>query len=81
MSAVKIVVLILLVVILASLASALFHMIRRKSDSRQMAKALTVRISLSIALLLMIIAAGSMGWMKPHSLILTTPQTNSIEEK
>jgi hypothetical protein len=80
MSAVKIVILILLLVILASLASALFHLIRRKGSGRQMAKALTVRISLSIALLLLIIFAGSMGWIKPHGLLPNTSQTNVGEQ-
>lgn len=69
MPAIKIVILVFLLIILASLASALFHMIRRKGSSKQMAKALTVRIGLSMVLLFMIILAGSLGWIKPHSLV------------
>ena len=80
MSVTKIAVLIILLIILISLGSALFQLIRRGRSGKSMAKALTVRISLSISLLILIIIAGAMGWIKPHSLVPTTPQTSVGEQ-
>ena len=67
----KIVVLLVFLAILFSLGSALLHLIRHKGEDsgKRMARALTIRISLSIALLLFIIFAGVMGWITPHSLL------------
>ena len=67
----KIIVLLVFLVILFSLGSALLHLVRHKDQDsgKKMARALTIRISLSIALLLFIIFAGTMGWITPHSLL------------
>jgi hypothetical protein len=58
---VKIIVLALLVLIVASLGSALWFLIRDKGGSGRMVKALTVRISLSIALFLLLMAGYYFG--------------------
>jgi len=55
------VVIAMLVMILASLASALVFMVRGKHDPKRMAKALTVRIALSVALFLMLMAGYYFG--------------------
>ena len=55
------VVIAMLVLILASLASALFFMIRGRDDPKRMAKALTVRIALSVGLFVMLMAGYYFG--------------------
>ena len=62
----KIVVMVILAGILASLGSALFYLVRDKGDSGRMARALTLRISLSVALFLMLFAAWFAGLIQPH---------------
>ena len=66
----KSIVVIALVCILAALASAGFFMLRNKAGKRQMARALTVRIGVSVALFLFILLGWKMGWIQPHGLEL-----------
>ena len=63
-------VVILLIAIVVSLGSALRHLSRGTSeeDSRKMAHALTIRVSLSLALLALLIIAWYMGLISPHGL-------------
>jgi hypothetical protein len=63
-------VIILLVAIVVSLGSALRHLSRGGSadDSRKMARALTIRISLSLALFVLLLIAWYMGLISPHGL-------------
>jgi cytochrome bd-type quinol oxidase subunit 2 len=63
----KVLVAFLLVGIVASLGKALFHMSNGSSDSGQMANALTVRISLSIALFVLVAIAWHLGLVSPHA--------------
>jgi hypothetical protein len=60
----------LLIAIVVSLGSALRHLSRGSSeeDSRKMARALTIRISLSLALFALLIIAWYMGLITPHGL-------------
>jgi hypothetical protein len=61
----------MLIAIVVSLGSALRHLSRGSSsaeDSRKMARALTIRISLSIALFALLIIAWYMGLIAPHGL-------------
>jgi hypothetical protein len=55
--------------ILLSLASGLFHLSRGRGeeDSAKFGRALTVRISLSVALFLLLILAWHQGWIAPHA--------------
>ncbi|MEO8143667.1 MAG: twin transmembrane helix small protein [Betaproteobacteria bacterium] len=55
------VVIVMLVLILASLASALVFMTKGRDDPKRMAKALTVRITLSVGLFLMLMAGYYFG--------------------
>jgi TRAP-type C4-dicarboxylate transport system permease large subunit len=64
----KIIIIALLLVILFSLGTALFSMLKNEPESNRTVKALTVRISLSIALLILILIGYAMGWITPHKL-------------
>jgi Na+-driven multidrug efflux pump len=55
------VVIAILICILASLFSALFFMFRDKGDSKRMVKALTLRVALSIALFVLLMAGFYFG--------------------
>jgi len=58
-----------LVAIVASLGSALFHLSRGGgTDSRRLARALTVRIVLSLALFALLMIAWWLGLIAPHGL-------------
>jgi hypothetical protein len=64
----RILVVIVLVGILASLGSGLYYLVRDKGDSGRMVRALTVRISLSVMLFLLLLAAWFAGLIRPHGL-------------
>lgn len=65
----KLLVVIILLGIVASLGSALFHLVHdRKGETKNMVRALTVRISLSVALFILLFIAWAAGWIQPHSL-------------
>ena len=51
----------MLVLILASLASALFFLVKGRDDPKRMAKALTVRIALSVGLFVVLMAGYYFG--------------------
>lgn len=68
----KIVMVLMLVLVLAALASAGLFMLRRgdnqADDDRRMARALAVRVGLSVALFLFVLLSWYMGWVKPGGL-------------
>lgn len=51
----------MLVLILASLGSALFFMVKGRDNPKRMAKALTVRVALSVGLFLILMAGYYFG--------------------
>lgn len=57
--------------IIASLGSALFHLSRGtgEEDSRKMARALTIRIALSLGLFALLMIAWYAGLVAPHAVI------------
>jgi hypothetical protein len=57
----RIVVIIMLVLIVGSLGSALWYLIRDKGTSERTVKALTVRVTLSIGLFLLLMAGYYFG--------------------
>ena len=59
----------ILLVIIISLGSALFDMIRKDGDGARAVKALTLRISLSIALFVLLLLAYFLGWIQPHEVL------------
>ncbi len=52
--------------IVLSLGSALFHLTRGKGDSKKVARALTIRVALSILLFVLLLVAWQLGWIQPH---------------
>ena len=56
-----------LLAIVLSLSSALVQLVRNKSESSlKMARALTIRIGLSILLFVLLLVAWQLGWIQPH---------------
>jgi cytochrome bd-type quinol oxidase subunit 2 len=54
--------------IVISLGSALVHLVRDKGESKKMARALTLRVGLSVLLFLLLIGAWLLGWIQPHGI-------------
>jgi hypothetical protein len=55
-----------LIVILWNLGAGLYYMLVDKGESKRTVNALTRRIALSIALILLVVLANYMGWIKFH---------------
>jgi len=66
---IKILVIVLLLAILVSLFSGLFFLNRDQGGSGRMARALTVRITLSVLLFLILLVAWWTGAIQPHGLL------------
>ena len=64
----KILVAIAFLLILGSLASALFFLMRDKGKSNRTVNALAMRVGLSVTLFLLLLAAYKMGWIAPTGL-------------
>ncbi len=61
----RILVLLFLAAIFASLGSALYYMVRDKGHSQRTVRALTVRVALSIALFVLLLAGYATGIIPP----------------
>jgi len=61
-----------LAAIVASLGSALFSLSRKARDSRKVARDLTIRICLSVALFILLMIAWHLGLIAPHGLASAT---------
>lgn len=57
----RIIIVVFLLLILASLASALYYLVKDKGDSTRTVKALTVRVTLSVTLFLLLMAGFYFG--------------------
>tara|TARA_B110000483_G_scaffold101331_1_gene124085 strand:+ start:636 stop:833 length:198 start_codon:yes stop_codon:yes gene_type:complete len=64
----KIVVILFLLVILGSLASALVYLVRNKGKTEGTVKALTIRIGLSVMLFVLLMAGHYFGIIPPTGL-------------
>lgn len=64
----KIVIILTLLVIVGSLASALFYMMKDHGNSTRAVKALSIRVGLSVGLFLMLFIAYAAGWIQPHGI-------------
>jgi hypothetical protein len=64
----KIVVIVLLLTVIFSLGSALFHFVKHGGDSDKMLKSLTWRIGLSVGIFILLLIGQAMGWITPHGL-------------
>ena len=58
----------LLLLIIASLGSALLFMLKRRDDPQRMAKALALRVGLSVFLFVLLMVGWMLGLWQPHSL-------------
>lgn len=57
-----------LILILWNLGAGLYYMLVDKGQTKRTVNALTRRIALSIALILLLILAIYMGWIEPHGI-------------
>lgn len=64
----KIFILIIMLVILASLFSGLFYLVRDNGKTKKTVKALTWRIALSLGLFIFLMIAFGLHWINPHGL-------------
>ena len=64
----KILVAVAFLLIIGSLGSALFFLMRDKGKSNRTVHALAMRVGLSITLFLLLLGAYKMGWMQPTGL-------------
>lgn len=61
----KILVAVAFILIIASLGSALFFLMRDKGKTKRTVQALAMRVGLSVALFLLLLAAYKAGWIAP----------------
>jgi hypothetical protein len=64
----RLLIIVALVAIVASLGTALFHLASGRGDSGRMVRALAVRVALSIALFILLLIAWRSGLIAPHGL-------------
>lgn len=68
MHPIKWAVVVVLVAIVASLGTALYHLATGQGDSTKMVRSLTLRIVLSVGLFVLLMIAWRMGVIRPHGL-------------
>ena len=68
----KIVILVLLGLIVLSLFSALFTLVKDKGQTNRTVNALTIRVLLSLALVIVLVVSTKMGYLKknPHPAVV-----------
>jgi hypothetical protein len=65
---IKILIVLVLVAIVFSLGSGLFHLVKDDGQSKRMVNALTVRIALSVLLFVLLFVAWRSGLIAPHGI-------------
>ena len=65
---IKLLIVLLLVAIVVSLGSGLFHLVKDDGQSKRMVNALTVRIALSVMLFVLLFVAWKSGLIAPHGI-------------
>ncbi|HEV2320878.1 MAG TPA: twin transmembrane helix small protein [Gammaproteobacteria bacterium] len=65
----RLIIILILIAILASLFSGLYFMLKDRSRSTRNLKALTIRISLSLLLIILLVAAYLAGIIKPNPVV------------
>jgi hypothetical protein len=63
---IKILIVAVLIAIVASLGSGLFHLVKDEKQSKRTVNALTFRIVLSVALFILLFVAWQQGLIAPH---------------
>lgn len=64
----KVIIVLFLCVILYNLGAGLYYMMVDKGTTNRTVKALTRRIALSVALIVIVMFSIWMGWIQPHDL-------------
>lgn len=64
----KILIILVMIIIVASLGSGLFFLVSDKGKSKRIVKALTWRIALSLSLFIFLFLAFKFNWITPHAL-------------
>lgn len=64
----KVVIVAILLGIVSSLGVALFHMTKGQGSSERTARALTIRIGISLALFVLLLILGATGIINPHGI-------------
>jgi len=78
---IKILVVLIMIAILASLGSALYHLTKGKGHDAKLVKSLTVRISISVALFILLMILAFTGVIKPHGIKQGLIQDRITSEK
>lgn len=65
---VKAIIILFFIVIIYSLGSGLFYLVKDKGEETRVVKALTWRISLSLLLFILLLIAYGIGWINPHGI-------------
>lgn len=73
MDLIKILILLVLIAIVVSLGSALFQLSSSRGDPKKMARALTVRIGLSLVLFVLLMIAWYAGLITPNEVGTPAP--------
>jgi len=66
--AIKVLIVLMLVAIVASLGSALFHLSRSGGNSQKMFRSLALRVGLSVGLFILLMLGWALGLISPHGL-------------
>ncbi|MEE9421664.1 MAG: twin transmembrane helix small protein [Gammaproteobacteria bacterium] len=73
---IKLFIIAVIIAIVASLASGLFYLVKDKGQTDRTAKALTIRIALSVSLFALLMLGIFTGHIKPHGLYSPNHQVN-----
>ena len=65
---IRIIVILALVLIVASLGSALYYLYHDRGQGTRMVRALAIRVALSACLLVFLVISYKMGWIGEHGL-------------
>jgi hypothetical protein len=65
---IRIIVILALVLIVASLGSALYYLYHDRGQGTRMVKALAIRVALSACLLIFLVISYKLGWIGEHGL-------------
>ncbi len=79
----KIIIVIFLLVIIYSLGSAFYYMVKDDSDSTRGVRSLSWRIGLSMVFFVLLVIAMKTGWIKPHPItpdFINKPAVESTKE-
>ena len=63
----KVVIIVVMLIILVSLGSGLFFLVKDSGSTNRTVKALTLRIGISILLFLFLILGFALGWLTPNT--------------